>query len=301
MAIADKFKAQLGGRIAESMGHRSTTVPTPAAPGATPASTPADAGRTRARECGRMEIANIVPDPNQPRTHFDEEGIRSMAASLRDEGQLYPIRVRWNAALGKWMILEGERRYRGALLAGLTSLLCVFVDRELTAREILREQMVENLIREDLQPIDLAHGFQRVMAFENWGVRELAAYLHVSPATISRALALLDLPAAVQRQVNTGELSPSAAYEITKLSTPEEQQEVATVATSQKMKRKTVVEEVRQRRGQTARLKPSVYSFRVSEARVEVRFDRIAAEVEVVAALEEALLQARGPGLRVAA
>jgi ParB family transcriptional regulator, chromosome partitioning protein len=118
-----------------------------------------DDGRTRAREAGHMEIDRIVPDPDrQSRKEFSEESIGRLAGSLTKHGPLQPLRVRWDGGLGRWVIIAGERRYHAAVQAGLKTVACIFVDGELTPGEILQEQLIENLLREGLVPVEEARG-----------------------------------------------------------------------------------------------------------------------------------------------
>jgi ParB family chromosome partitioning protein len=107
-----------------------------------------------------MDIRNITPHPEQPRKAFDEEALRHLSESLKKFGQLLPIRVRWNEGLGKWVIINGERRYRAALAAGMEAVTCHFVEEELTGSRILEEQVVENCLREDLGPVEQARAFR---------------------------------------------------------------------------------------------------------------------------------------------
>ncbi len=167
-----------------------------------------DEGRTRARDAGHMELTRIVPDPDQPRKEFTEDAIERLSASLLKHGQLMPIRVRWNPTLAKWVVISGERRYRAALRAGLKSVACIFAEDGLTHSEILQEQIIENLLREDLKPVEQARAYRQLMDLHGWTAKELAGELQVSQGAISKSLALLTLPHDLQAQVETGVLSP---------------------------------------------------------------------------------------------
>ena len=175
-------------------------------------------GCTRIKDALAIEIGRIVPDPDQPRKDFDEEGLRELGASLRERGQLQPARVRWDETLEKWVIIAGECRYRAALLAGLTTLACVEARGDQTPDEILTDQLVENCLREDLKPIEQAIAYKALMDRRGWSYRELAEFLHISKGTISKALSLLTLPEPVQELIQDGSLSPLTAYEVSRLS-----------------------------------------------------------------------------------
>ena len=110
------------------------------------------------------------------------------------------------------MIISGERRWRAAQKAGLTEIECCFREAELSSSEILEEQLIENCLREDLQPIEEAQAFAALMRLNSWTGKEVAKALRVHPSRVSRALALLKLPEEIQEQVNTGEIPARSAY-----------------------------------------------------------------------------------------
>lgn len=215
-------------RLAESMGHRSDAAVTRLAP--TPHST--DVGRRPAPQFGRVEIQRVMPDPEQPRIAFDDDAIRRLATSLKHNGQLAPIRVRWSEAHSKWLIVAGERRWRAATLADLSTIECHFEERPLDADEVLRLQLVENLLREDLKPIEEARAFRRLMDQQGYTGKQVAAELSIPESKISRSLALLRLPDEVQAQVEDGRIAPRAAYEISRAASPAEQRRLAALAAS---------------------------------------------------------------------
>ncbi|QJW95415.1 ParB/RepB/Spo0J family partition protein [Frigoriglobus tundricola] len=246
MSSADKFTKKYGSNLNESLGARTAPAIPAVSSVAAPATVGPDDGRTRARETGHMEIERIVPDPNQPRKEFDTDALDRLAASIQRHGQLQPIRVRWNGSLGKWVIIAGERRYQAAKRAGMRTLVCVFVDRDLTPTEILSEQIVENLLREDLKPIEQAKAYKTLMELNGWSGSQLAEALNVSKATVSRVLPLLSLPAEIKAQVDKGDLPATIAYELTKLPTAEGQQAMAGRIVAERFTRAEAIEAVRQ-------------------------------------------------------
>lgn len=128
-----------------------------------------------------MEIDRIIPDPDQPREYFSEESIAQPSASLQRTGQLQPIRVRWSEEHGKRIIIiSGERRHRAALLAGFRTVSYAFTDRPLTESEIRQESLIENLLREDLRPIEAANGCRQLMVLDGWTMQQVAEALNVS-------------------------------------------------------------------------------------------------------------------------
>lgn len=152
-----------------------------------------------------IEIDMIEADP-QHREDFDAESLGRLAMSLKSEGQLQPVRVRFAGDRGKYVIIAGERRWRAARMAGLTSVDCVVVKERLSEADILRQQIIENAVREDLKPTEQAKAFADLMEKEGWNGKELAEQLNVSAPTVSRMLALLKLPDEVQQQVDKGKL-----------------------------------------------------------------------------------------------
>ena len=115
-------------------------------------------------------------------------------SSLKQRGQLQPIRVRWDEADQHYVVVIGERRWRAAKLAGLESIACVVVPGTATPEEILEDQLVENCLREDLKPIEQARAYQSLMQRLGLSQRALAEKLTVSQGQIMQALKLLELP-----------------------------------------------------------------------------------------------------------
>lgn len=226
MKAADRIESQFGVAMLESLGVRTPPDGAANGPPKVIAAASPDDGRSRSREAAFIEIDRLVPDPKQPRRYFDES-IEEMAESLKKHGQLEPIVVHWQKGLGKWMIVCGERRYRGAVRAGLKGLNCSCIERDITEAEIRELQLIENIQREDLKPVELARSYKELAAMNNWTLDQLAASLKKSKATISRTMALLKLPEDVQARVESGELAPSLAYEVLKEATPEAQREKA--------------------------------------------------------------------------
>jgi ParB family chromosome partitioning protein len=101
--------------------------------------------------------------PEEGRKTFGEGSLEQLAQSLKTTGQLQPIRVRWIKPHGKWVIISGERRYLAAIRAGFKSIACQFVDQELSETKVRQQSLIENLLREDLRPIEAAHGYRQLM------------------------------------------------------------------------------------------------------------------------------------------
>jgi len=132
-----------------------------------------DVGRRGLRNFGMLFLLQLIPDPDQPRTEFSQEEIDQLALSIREKGQLHPIRVRWSSSHGKWIIISGERRFQASKRAGLEAVECHFHDGELSDSEILEQQLIENLLRSDLRPMEEARAFDRLLKLNGWSGKDL--------------------------------------------------------------------------------------------------------------------------------
>jgi ParB family chromosome partitioning protein len=184
-------------------------------------------GVERAKDAAIIDLDRIVPDPNQPRKEFDEEKLRETERSLLDNGQLQPIRVRWDEGLGKYMILMGERRYRAAKNLGLKSLSAVVHEGPLSPAEVLEIQLIENTVRDDLKPIELATSIRRLMDEFGYTQADVGRKLKMSQPAVAQSLALLKLDPEVRAKVEGGSISKKSALQIAKVALPEAQREIA--------------------------------------------------------------------------
>lgn len=213
MATTRQLLEKFGGNMAESMGVRERDL----RPALSPVPLARDAGRSPIRDIGRVAVDMVVPDPDQPRVEFSQEAIERLAQSIKDKGQLSPIRVRWSEGMGKWVIVSGERRWRATRLAGIPAIDCHFHEGDLTRSEVLEQQMIENLLREDLQPIEEARAFSGLMELNGWNGKQLAEALRIPASKVTRSLALLRLPTDLQERVARGEIPARSAYELSKV------------------------------------------------------------------------------------
>lgn len=163
-----------------------------------------------------LPITDLVANPFQPRTHFDEEALASLTASIRELGVLQPVLVR-DQGDGTYELIAGERRWRAAKRAGLTVIPAVV--REVDDIASLEQALVENLHREDLNPLEEAAAYQQLL--DDFGLthEEVARKVGKSRAAVSNTLRLFQLPPAVQRLVNDGELTAGHARAL--LGTPD--------------------------------------------------------------------------------
>ncbi len=143
-----------------------------------------------------VPINAVGPNPKQPRTRFDDETIESLAASIREVGILQPIVVR-RAGDGRYELIAGERRLRAAKVAGLATVPVVLRDSE--DADVLREALIENIHREDLNPIEQAEAFRQLLEELGLKQEELADRVGVSRSHIANTIRLLGLPLEVQQ------------------------------------------------------------------------------------------------------
>jgi ParB family chromosome partitioning protein len=178
--------------------------------------------------------------------HVSKNSTRFGPVSLKAHGQIQPISVRWSEDMGRYLIVTGERRWRASILAGRPTIAAVIIEGERSESQVLEMQLVENRLREDLQPIEQARAFRTLMDRNDWTAARLAEALQLTGASVTRALALLDLPYTVQDAVASGQLAPSVAYEVSKLDDPDAQAEVAARVVSEGLSRAETVKAVRQ-------------------------------------------------------
>src|SRR5262249_19937285 len=248
MGKLDELRRGAGGNAAESMGSRDLQAAAPGPAGRSTVERTRYQGVERLKGASEIPVERLTRDPSQPREVFDEAALQELVESIESLGVLQPIRVRWDEERGMYVILAGERRLRAARMAGLKSVPCVIQEGELTESQRLIEQLAENIIRADLQPVEQARAFRRLMDLNGWSARQLAREMHIADANIVRALALLDLPEGVQTQVEAGRLAPSVAYEVSRLDTAEEQADLAERVVAEKLTRDQVADVVKARK-----------------------------------------------------
>jgi ParB family transcriptional regulator, chromosome partitioning protein len=165
-----------------------------------------EAGETSA---GLLEVPthSISPNPKQPRSHFDDESLAELAASIREVGILQPLVVRRSGS--GYEVVTGERRLRAAKLAGMATVPVVL--RESEDSDLLREALIENIHREDLNPIELAEAFRQLLDELGLKQEELADRVGVSRSHIANTIRLLALPLEVQQLIADDKLSAGHA------------------------------------------------------------------------------------------
>lgn len=183
-----------------------------------PAAPPADA-------VAQVEIGKIRANPFQPRTKFEHEALEELVASVREHGIISPLIVRRAADGQGYELIAGERRLRAARETGLATV--PIIVRDADDRDSLELALIENLQRQDLNPIEESHGYQQLM--EKFGLtqEQVAQQVGKNRATVANALRLLGLPEQAQAWVRDGQLSVGHAKVILGLTIPDEMTLVA--------------------------------------------------------------------------
>lgn len=164
-------------------------------------------GREIAQQ-NEVSVDSISPNPRQPRTVFDEDALRELTASIKEVGLLQPPVVR-EISFGRYELIMGERRYRAAKAAGLTSIPVII--RQTSDNDLLRDALIENIHRSQLNALEEAAAYTELLNDFNCTHEELAQKLGKSRPHISNTIRLLNLPATVQRKVAAGVLSAGHA------------------------------------------------------------------------------------------
>ena len=177
-----------------------------------------------------VPVDAITPNPHQPRRSFDEAALKELAGSMKVNGVIQPILVR-PAGEGKYQLIAGERRWRAAQLAQLSTIPAIV--RDVDALTQAQLAMIENIQREDLNPIDRAMGYQVLVKELGLTQAELAGRLGEDRSTIANFLRLLELSESVREMVRTGKLTVGHAKLLAGISDILRQQKLAELAISQ--------------------------------------------------------------------
>lgn len=170
-----------------------------------------------------LYLDEIIPNRYQPRRDFHPEELSELAASLKAKGIIQPVIVRRGEG-GKYELVAGERRWRAAQAAGLSTLPAWL--REVPEEELLEWALIENLHREDLNPIEMAKAYQRLMAERGFTQEQVAERVGQERSTVANLLRLLQLPEEVQADLAKGRLTMGHAKAILSAGGPEEQRKL---------------------------------------------------------------------------
>jgi ParB family chromosome partitioning protein len=172
-----------------------------------------------------LPVDSIVPNAKQPRTVFDEEALEELKASITEVGILQPVVVR-ETGPGEYELIMGERRWRASKAIGRETIPAII--RDTTDDAMLRDALLENIHRSNLNPLEEAAAYQQLLVEFGATQEELSRRIGRSRPQISNTIRLLNLPPAVQRRVAAGVLSAGHARALLALPTPEQQEALAT-------------------------------------------------------------------------
>ena len=171
-----------------------------------------------------LPIYKVEPNKDQPRQDFDEEELQALADSISEHGVIQPLTVR-ELPSSYYQIIAGERRWRAARLAGLRDIPAVIIEAD--DRKVMELALIENLQRQDLNPVEEALGYQTLITDHGLTQEEAAKRVGKSRPAVANALRLLNLCPPVLQMLREGKLSPGHARAILTLKTEKKQQEVA--------------------------------------------------------------------------
>jgi ParB family transcriptional regulator, chromosome partitioning protein len=152
------------------------------------------------------DITKIFPNKHQPRSHFDQQELEELAQSIREKGVIQPLIVTLNTDQDKYELIAGERRLRASKLAGLSKVPVVVIDID-NENSLLELALIENIQRTDLNPIEEADAYRRLIEKFGYTQDETAKKVGKQRSTVTNMLRLLKLPEAIQNDISTGVLS----------------------------------------------------------------------------------------------
>lgn len=179
---------------------------------------------SRASGLQMIPLAQILTNEDQPRKKFNDEGIEELANSIREKGILQPVIVK-RVEEGKYRLVCGERRLRAATLCGLAEVPAILKD--IASEDFLEWALIENIQREDLNPLEEAEAYQRLVEERMLSQEDVAKRVGKNRATVTNTLRLLRLPPEVKQYLIDGQLSAGHARALLGLLTPEHQRQMA--------------------------------------------------------------------------
>lgn len=196
-------------------------------------------------EVVQLYLDDIIPNRFQPRVVFDERSLKELAVSIKEHGVIEPIIVR--KVNGKYEIIAGERRCKASALAGLTKIPAII--RDLDDKESSKVALLENLQRKNLNPIEEARTYQKILEIDQMTQEALAKTMGKSQSAVANKLRLLSLPDEIQESILKEKISERHARALLNLSTEEEQKEMLKKIIDNKLSVRNVEEEIKNMKG----------------------------------------------------
>lgn len=252
-----------------------------------------DRKRTKAFPGARLiPLLDISPDPEQPRKKFDQKKLEELVDSIKSKGVIEPITVRPVEDEGGYKIVIGERRYKAALQAGLQEIPCIV--KEVSDEEALTLQLIENLQREELAPIDEAAALKRLL-HKGYSQAKVAGMIGKSQPYISQALKILELPKAILEEAKKTDVSKEHMLQLSKAEEPEQLElweGIKTGSTAEQVKAAVTKEKPSKGR---PKIKPWTWKPEDKSFTVSIKFKKQDYNKgEVILALEQALKKLKG-------
>ena len=197
---------------------------------------------TEKDEVVQLYLDDIIPNRFQPREIFDERALKELAVSIREHGVIQPIIVR-SVANGKYEIIAGERRYKASALAGLTKIPAII--RNLDDKESSKVALLENLQRKNLNPIEEARTYQKILEIDQMTQEELAKTMGKSQSAVANKLRLLSLPDAIQNALLKEQISERHARALINVPDTKKQKDLLKKIIDNKMSVRALEEEIK--------------------------------------------------------
>lgn len=227
-----------------------------------------------------VPVDGIKPNPDQPRSRFDDETLEELAASIKEVGVLQPVVVT-KGEDGALYLIAGERRWRAARKAGLGTIPAVV--RGSTGETTLAEALIENVQRQDLTPLEEAHAYRQLLENTGMNQEQVAARVGKSRPAVSNTLRLLQLPGPVQRMIDSGALSAGHARALLGLEDEKYALYLAEKAAADGWSVRQIEDAVKDRRAMEEPATPKVHQMRPVEIiELEKRLtDRLGSKVKI--------------------
>ncbi len=188
-----------------------------------------------------LHLDDIIPNRFQPREVFDERALKELAVSIKEHGVIQPIIVR-SIKDNKYEIIAGERRYKASALAGLTKIPAII--RNLDDKEAAKVALLENLQRKNLNPIEEARTYQKIIELDQMTQEELAKTMGKSQSAVANKLRLLSLPEGIQKALLKEQISERHARSLLKLPSAEEQEKMLKRITTERLSVRKLEDEI---------------------------------------------------------
>ncbi len=214
-----------------------------------------EAGGENASGVQKIPLDKIIPNRYQPRKTFNEESLQGLAESLKQHGLTQPIVVVYDPGMDKYELVVGERRFRASQLAGFTEIDCI-IHSKLDDKQMCALALIENIQREDLNPIETALGYKSLMQKFMISQTELGEYCGKSKAAVSNSLRLLNLEPEIQEAIKNGDISEGHGRALLMVSDEKKREVLFKKIISSKMSVRQAEEAAKNAMDETVKQKP---------------------------------------------